>query len=146
MENNIISFTEEEILKKALEKKKSTGISISDVKINENLKVRGKVSRGINIEFDVTCSIVGVTEEHIIVDLIKIKILGLPLPQNMLMKYLESNFKTKSAKINKGKIYASKLAITKKFSELKGSNILDVYLANNSINIKTEIEEKYSIG
>lgn len=146
MEQNIISFTSEELLLKALEKKKSTGISINNIEIEKYLKVQGKVSRGINIEFNVICDIEGVTLEEIIIDLKKIKILGLPLSKKMIMKYLESNFKTSAAKFQKGKVLVSKSALIKKIPELKNIIIEDVFILNNLINIKTGEENKYSIG
>lgn len=146
MDQNVISFTEEEILGIVQAKKKSTGISISTIDISDSIKVHGKVSRGINIEFDVICNVEGVTDEELIINLIKIKILGLPLSKNMIMKYLESNFKTNVVKFEHGKILASKSAIIRRIPELKGQDIKDIYIKNNTINIRTGETEEYFIG
>lgn len=146
MEQNILSFREDEILEQVQSKKKNTGISISSFEISDNIKVHGKISRGINIEFDVICDIEDVTENDIIVNLVKIKILGLPLSKSMIMKYLESNFKTSKAKFKDGKILLDKVAVANKIPNLKGLNIQDIYIQNKMINIKTGEAQEYSIG
>lgn len=146
MGENILKFSEEEILEQVQSKKKNTGISISSFEILDNIKVHGKISRGINIEFDVICDIEEVTENDIIVNLVKIKILGLPLSKSMIMKYLESNFKTNKAKFKDGKILLDKIAVTNKIPNLKGLNIQDIYIENKMINIKTGEVQEYSIG
>ncbi|MEG0296536.1 MAG: hypothetical protein RR620_07420 [Clostridium sp.] len=146
MEQNILSFREDEILEQVQSKKKNTGISISSFEILDNIKVHGKISRGINIEFDVICDIEDVTENDIIVNLVKIKILGLPLSKSMIMKYLESNFKTSKAKFKDGKILLDKVAVANKIPNLKGLNIQDIYIQNKMINIKTGEAQEYSIG
>lgn len=146
MNKDIITYTQDEILERIQENKKNTGISVSKLEVDTNIKVQGKVSRGVNIEFNVICTLDGVTDEDVILTLEKIKILGLPLSKNMVMKYLESNFKTNIAKFKKPNIYVSKLAISKKIPELRDIYIEDIYIDNKAINIKARGKEQYSIG